>query len=214
MRVPDDSEPEYDRQVFINCPFDDAYWPIFQAISFTIHACDFVPRCGLEASDATEERLAKIIRIIDECCLGIHDISRKTGEGTGNFARFSMPYEMGLFQGAASFGSRPKSMLILESHPFDYRRFLSDISGRDIFHHGNEPHRIISGVREWLHAQRIVKKMLGGQGILLKFQRFHRQLPKLLHAAKLHPFEIKFPHFLNWSELVQDWFDANRRGTP
>jgi len=32
--------------VFINCPFDDDYWPTFEALVFTAVACGFVlPMC-------------------------------------------------------------------------------------------------------------------------------------------------------------------------
>lgn len=30
---------DYDRQVFINCPFDEDYLPMLRAIVFGIHAC-------------------------------------------------------------------------------------------------------------------------------------------------------------------------------
>ena len=41
--------------VFLNCPFDDQYKPIFEALVFTIHACGFTARCALE--DGGSERV-------------------------------------------------------------------------------------------------------------------------------------------------------------
>jgi hypothetical protein len=38
----------YDRQVFLNCPFDDGYHPLLRAAVFTIHACGFTARIALE----------------------------------------------------------------------------------------------------------------------------------------------------------------------
>ena len=32
----------YDRQVFLNCPFDDEYYPPLRAAVFTIHACQSI----------------------------------------------------------------------------------------------------------------------------------------------------------------------------
>ena len=58
------------RDVFINCPFDDSYKPIFQAIVFTVYELGFTPRCALEADDASVGRLAKIMDIIGECGYG------------------------------------------------------------------------------------------------------------------------------------------------
>ena len=37
----------YSDHVFINCPFDDQYKPLFNAIVFAIHDCGFVARCWL-----------------------------------------------------------------------------------------------------------------------------------------------------------------------
>lgn len=43
---------DFSQNVFINCPFDDQYLPLFHAIIFTIHNMGFRPRCALEVSNA------------------------------------------------------------------------------------------------------------------------------------------------------------------
>src|SRR5437764_14485288 len=48
--------------VFINCPFDKQYQPIFDAIVFCVVACGFEPRCTLELTDAGEVRIENIYR--------------------------------------------------------------------------------------------------------------------------------------------------------
>ena len=63
------------KDVFINCPFDDSYRPIFQAILFAVYDLGFVARCALEIDDASEVRLETIMRIIGEWTYGVHDIS-------------------------------------------------------------------------------------------------------------------------------------------
>src|ERR1039457_427072 len=50
--------------VFINCPFDASYRPLFDAIVFAVMALGFEPRCALERDTGTQERLKKIIEII------------------------------------------------------------------------------------------------------------------------------------------------------
>ena len=60
--------------VFINCPFDSSYQPIFHAIVFAVSELGFRARCALELDDAGDNRLEKITRIIGECKYGIHDI--------------------------------------------------------------------------------------------------------------------------------------------
>lgn len=89
----------YETNVFINCPFDNAYDPFFDAALFAIYRCKFKPRCALEINDAGDQRIDKINNIIKECKVGIHDISRtELDEGSG-LPRFNMPLELGLFLG-------------------------------------------------------------------------------------------------------------------
>jgi len=54
--LPDD----YDHNVFINCPCDEAYTPVFEAIVFATQDLGFRPRCARERVDSGEARLAKI----------------------------------------------------------------------------------------------------------------------------------------------------------
>ncbi|MBE9463195.1 hypothetical protein [Dyadobacter subterraneus] len=65
--------PVFEESVFINCPFDEQFKKIFHAIIFTIHACDFTPRCTLEF-EGDENRLQRITNLIQECQFGIHDV--------------------------------------------------------------------------------------------------------------------------------------------
>jgi hypothetical protein len=98
------SSAKTEKQVFVNCPFDSQYTPIFEAIIFAIHACGFYSRCALENGDSDQVRLNKIIKMIGECELGIHDLSRV--DTHGQFPRFNMPLELGLFLGAQKLGIR------------------------------------------------------------------------------------------------------------
>lgn len=82
--------------IFINCPFDDDYLPLFEATLFAIIACGFRPRCALEVSDGSEVRIDKLYRMIAECRLAIHDLSRvQLGKAT-KLPRFNMPLELGI----------------------------------------------------------------------------------------------------------------------
>ena len=141
--MPRSAQAENDPHVFINCPFDEDYWPLLQAMVFAVRICAHVPRCAAEADDSGEVRLEKIIRIIRECPLGIHDLSRKAADPAHGLSRFNMPFEMGLFLGASRFGRGRKAMLVMETGRFDYQKLLSDIAGQDIRAHGNDPARMI-----------------------------------------------------------------------
>src|SRR5437764_6982536 len=95
---------DYDLNVFVNCPFDDSYRAIFEALIFAIHDCGYIARCALEVSDASEVRIEKIAKIIAACRFGIHDISRTDLDNTTALPRFNMPLELGIFLGAKRFG--------------------------------------------------------------------------------------------------------------
>ena len=56
-----------DRQVFLNCPFDDDYYPLPRAAVFTIHACEFTARIALENTGSESVRLDRLIEMIREC---------------------------------------------------------------------------------------------------------------------------------------------------
>src|SRR5262245_35887468 len=124
--------PKYNENVFINCPFDPAYKPLFNAIVFAVYDCGFVARCALEEDDGSQIRVQKIYEIISRCRFGIHDLSRVRLDRSTKLPRFNMPLELGAFLGAKCFGSqeqRRKACLILDSEKYRYQRFISDISG-------------------------------------------------------------------------------------
>src|SRR5258708_39103672 len=85
--------------VFINCPFDLAYKPLFNAIVFAVYDLGFVARCALEEDDAADFRLSKIERMIEECRYGVNDLSAVALDAVTGLPRFNMPLELGLFFG-------------------------------------------------------------------------------------------------------------------
>ncbi len=138
--------------VFINCPFDSEYSPLFDAILFTVFCCSFRPRCAYEAGD--EDRLNRICAIIKECDYGIHDLSR-TELNAENLPRFNMPLELGIFIGAKRFGGshqKKKHYLTLDTEKYRYLKFISDLGGQDPKEHNNDPAEAIKRVRNWLKS--------------------------------------------------------------
>jgi hypothetical protein len=87
------------RNIFINCPFDEDYSNIFDSILFAIYFCGCKPRCAMEIDDGSQIRLDKIYDIIEDSDLGIHDISR-TQLNINELPRFNMPFEFGIFMAA------------------------------------------------------------------------------------------------------------------
>lgn len=199
----------YERQVFINCPFDEAYKPIFEAIVFAIQDCEFEPRCALEAEDASVVRIEKVFTIISECKFGIHDISRTEATTSSGLPRFNMPLELGLFLAAKRFGTgkhRKKVCLILDSLPYRYQQFISDIAGQDIQVHHDNQEEAIAVVRNWLRNNSGLTILPGGSEIARRFLIFQQELPALCQELKLEPHELTFKDL---ASVIGDWLRRN-----
>ncbi|MBS0662163.1 MAG: hypothetical protein JSR48_02790 [Verrucomicrobia bacterium] len=143
----------YDRSVFINCPFDADYHPLFRPLIFTTLYLGLQPRIAFERSDGGELRLSKIHRLIRESRFGIHDLSRCRAERKGEYFRLNMPLELGIDCGCKWYGGRRfsrKRFLVLEKRRWGYQKALSDLAGADIKSHGNQPWKMIEAVRNWL----------------------------------------------------------------
>ena len=200
----------YDRSVFINCPFDRRYQPLFRATVFTIQQCGFLPRCALEVEDSGEERIRKIKRLIRECRYGIHDISRAQLDPTTGLARFNMPLEMGLFFGAQEYGRREqrrKRSLVLDTEPYRYQKFCSDIAGQDIRAHNDQSSRVIIAVRGMLAtALEDGEHPPGAAKIRERYAAFRAKLPSLCAALHLKPAEVQF---VEYRSLVHSWLNRH-----
>jgi hypothetical protein len=211
-RVGGSTPTDDDKSVFINCPFDDAYLPLFRALVFAVFECGLNPRCAQEVYDAGEVRVEKIMALIRDCRCGIHDISR-TDLNLRNLPRFNMPLELGLYPGAKRFGSGPqrhKSCLVLDRDKFRYQDFISDILGQDIAAHDDDPVRAIEVVREWLAISRAgVTKPAGATAIGMRYAKFSDDLPAICSLAELHPAELTF---VEYADIASTWLRAERSG--
>jgi hypothetical protein len=187
----------YATNVFINCPFDVEFEPLFHAIVFAVIQCGHTVRCALEADDTGATRIDRIYRLIEACRFGIHDISRIERDTVNNLPRFNMPFELGLFLGARRFGTKPqrdKQCLVLEAERYRYQKYLSDIAGQDIRQHANDPAKAVGAVRDWLAALRpkSAKPLPGATAIMRHYSEFQANLPAMLRAADLEPAELGF----------------------
>jgi hypothetical protein len=145
-------DANFESNVFINCPFDERYYPLLRPLLFTIVFLDFKPRIALESSNSAENRIDKICELIRRSKYSIHDLSRLKANRAKEFYRLNMPFELGIDYGSRLFGSSPlnaKKCLILEKERFDYMRALSDLSGVDIKSHKDEPEEMVRAVRNW-----------------------------------------------------------------
>ncbi len=203
------AQSKYSTNVFINCPFDPQYKPLFESIVFAISACGYRPRCALEIDDASEVRIDKIFRIIEECKFGVHDISRTEPAPKSGLPRFNMPLELGMFLAAKKFGigrQKKKACLILDSTAYRYQQFISDIAGQNIQVHENEPRKAITTVRNWLRNVQPIGSIPGGADIVRKYEQFEQDLPSLCEEIRVVREDFIFNDL---AYIVFKWLNAN-----
>lgn len=203
---------DYNFNVFINCPFDDLYFPMLRALTFAVFECGLRPRCALEVYDAGEVRIEKIVRIIRDCRWGIHDISR-TDLNPHGLPRFNMPLELGLFLGARRFGAeeqRRKSCLFLDRDRHRYREFISDIAGQDVSAHGDDLEQAIKAVRDWLSVARAGTIPAPGKAAILKrHRRFMADLPAICSATDRDMADLTFTEY---ADIASTWLQREFAG--
>lgn len=204
-------KPTYNSSVFVNCPFDSEYSSLFRSLVFTVEACGFQVRCALEVDDSGETRAEKLLRIIRDSRLGIHDISRTESNAEG-LPRFNMPYELGVFVGMKAGGGAQqgkKAVLVLDRENYRYQKVLSDIAGQDIRSHGGTVGGLIHEVRGWL-ASKSPTLPAGAEYLTLLFDQFRREVPNILVTS--HRTEKDLSNFHDFHRLVLDWLEERQVG--
>jgi hypothetical protein len=184
----------FNDSVFINCPFDEEYTPLLRAILFTVYRCGFYPKSALAEDNALDNRLDKIIRLINECRYGIHDISR-TEPNENGLPRFNMPFELGIFFGAKKFGNKiqkSKNALIFEAVRFAYQEYISDLNGVDTKAHEKNPVIVIRKIRNWLKDASKRTTLPGYAVIIQEFDEFSTNLPSITATLGLDVNDIPF----------------------
>lgn len=165
------------KNVFINCPFDEDYAPILQAILFCIIYLGFNPRLATERNNSGENRIDKIVELITESKLSIHDLSRCQAQHEGEHFRLNMPLELGIDYGCKSFaeGKQNKTFLILEEQKYRYQASISDLSGCDIQAHNGDHQIAVRKVRNWLTSEGNARNYGAAKidGAYAEFQEWH-----------------------------------------
>ena len=194
--------------ILINCPFDDLYENLFDAILFSIYFSGFQPRCALEIDNGAQGRLDKIYSIIETCDLGIHDISR-TELNSNGLPRFNMPFEFGVFMGAKRFGSKSqktKSCVVFDCDSNRFDEFISDISGQDIKAHNNNPDEVIRKLRNWFNTLGINNPLPGATAIISKYHDYLIAFPDILIKLNLTKNDVQYS---DKTQIIEEWIKQN-----
>jgi hypothetical protein len=194
----------FEKNVFINCPYDDEYLPLLKSLIFTIKACGFVPRIALERFNSAEVRLQKIKQLIEESNYSIHDLSRIKAVNAGEYFRLNMALELGMDIGCRDYHPEPifreKKLLVLESERFSVQKGLSDMSFGDCKSHEGSEGKLIKCVRDWFYENG-TKKIKPASAIWNDFNVFMANLyvEKTAQGFKKEEIDnILVPEFIDW----------------
>lgn len=189
----------YERSVFLNCPYDDAFAPLFHASILTIVALGFTPRCARESEGDADPRIDRIARGLRESRYSIHDLSRFQGEGPDNLARFNMPLELGMAVTLRHIGkdAGPQHNWVALVPPgFVHQKVISDLAGFDPPSHDGTPMSLIKAIVAWLTLQPdFAQAGPSASAIFKSYAGFEKKLKKARKAGLGH---------LGWPAIVSN----------
>jgi hypothetical protein len=162
----------FERNIFINCPFDANYIELLRPTLFTLVYFGYNPKIALENTDVSIPRLNKILTLIRDSKYSIHDLSKIKSSKKNEFARLNMPFELGIDFGSKEFSKKhsEKKFLVLSGEDHGYRKALSDFSGFDAQNHKNNPIQVVQILRDWIYEISDASKLIQGLAIWYKFQ--------------------------------------------
>lgn len=172
--------------VFLNCPHDQQFLPLFLAYIAGSCAFGLVPRTTLEIPGG-ERRLNRIIGLIQSCRYSFHDLSRvQLDRHRPATPRFNMPFELGLTVMAAALDPNRHTWFAFESIPRRMHKSLSDLGGTDEYVHDGTPRGILHQIGN-APAQREAPSL---QLMLRIYGALERGLPRILkRTGASSPFE-------------------------
>ncbi len=165
--------------VFINCPYDAAFGPLFDAIFFTCVCCGCLPRSAIDSGSSGTARIERIMATLRACRYSIHDLSRFQGEGEGNLARFNMPLELGMAMMLAELAPGAHEWMPLAPTVSAFDQYISDLRGFDIERYDGTVSTLVPKVAAWLLTRP------AALGTVLTPQEMVEALPAFAAARRL-----------------------------
>ena len=164
--------------VFLNVPYDEKFRRLYLAyISGLVHL-GLQPRATLEISGA-ENRLDKIIALIQSCRYSIHDLSWVKLDGPlPRTPRFNMPFELGLAMASERVDRALRKAFVFEAVNRRLAKSLSDLSGIDPHIHG----RAMEGVMRELgnaFVRRVSHRRLSVPAMMKTYRGVLRAIPEI-----------------------------------
>jgi hypothetical protein len=158
--------------VFLNVPFDAGYERLFVALIAAIVGLGRTPRCVLEIAETGQGRLTRLLQILGECGVSIHDLSR-----VGTPVRFNMPFELGLACAVSELNRHRHHYVLLERQRHRLTRTLSDLNGRDPYVHEGSPRQVVVRILD-------VLKSTNGESDITSILKLDRELCRATRLLK------------------------------
>jgi hypothetical protein len=165
--------------VFINCPFDASYEPIFVTLVGTLIFLGQKPHCVIEVREKGDGRLARIFELITGCRISIHDLSR-----VGTPARFNMPFELGLACSLKLTQPELYEVFVMDATAFRTDLTLSDYKGRDPLIHNGTCEGVISALIDTFQTEIDAAAISGAARLLRKSARLMKANQKVSSAFR------------------------------
>ena len=202
----------FEKNIFINCPFDEAYKKFLRPLIFTALYCGLEPQLA-QTVDSGSIRFHNILKMIRNSKFSIHDLSRMKAKKVGEIARFNMPFELGLDLGCKHIGKgklSTKKSLIIDTENHRYRSAISDLSGNDIEAYNGDPETLVRTVRNWL---RTVSEdgLPSGSVIWENFNEFYYDFVKSLKAEGFRKKDFQEMKISEYTDYARIWINARKQ---
>jgi hypothetical protein len=199
----------YEKNVFVNCPFDNDYYPLLKSLLFTVIYFGYTPKLA-ETRDGDEIRIRQIQSLIKASKYSIHDLSRIIPKSNQTaLPRFNMPFELGLDLGCKYYLLPDKKCLILEEEAYRYKEVISDIGGQDIHCHYNNPKNLMKSIRDWLYYNNR-RKIPSYAKIWDIYNEFIFDFDNDMKKEKMNPNKIWEIPFSELIDTMTIWIESKR----
>lgn len=182
--------------VFINCPYDPEYEPLFDTLIFTVVCCGFTPRSATDSGIVAESRMERIFSAIFDSNYSIHDLSRCQGEGERMLARFNMPLELGIamtWRRAGGAAPARHDWLVLVPKDAPYTQLVSDLAGFDLTRYDGTPDALVRRVMSWLVTRPGAFSGVSPPAVIDRLQAFRKSKAEL---------KFQWGDMIPWKDLV------------
>ena len=209
--MPPGPHPGFNKNVFINCPFDSKYDLILRPILFTIIYLGLTPQIASQLTDSGEQRVNKVLSLIRKSKYSLHDLSRIRSEKKGELFRLNMPFELGIDYGCRLTSTgylKRKRFLVLGAKPYDYKKALSDLAGVDGKSYGNNPEKAVLAVRNWVVDVHL-KRAPSARVVWKKFAEFQDSFATQRKKDGFSAQDLRMMPVREYIAYIHDWLKAH-----